>query len=108
MVIYDDVKIKEILINFGFNYSLIGTRYLQDALQLVLEKPKSLFSLNTIVLNKIARKNDSTIKNVDSDIKWTINNAYNKGSLKEFYCFGNGKIPTTKQMIIYLFDFIVD
>ena len=104
----NDCLLKELLIEIGFSFSLTGTTYLKDALQLVLEHPQLLLSLNTTVLKQIAIKNNSSIKNIESNIKWTITNAYSKGNIKEYYSFPGNKIPTTKQMIVCLFDFIMD
>ena len=106
--ICNDSQLKEFLIDIGFNFSLIGTTYLKEALQLVLEQPKLLLSLNTTVLNQIAIKNSCSIKNIEANIKWTIINAYNKGMIKKIYTSPNNKIPTTKQMVVLLFDFIMD
>ena len=100
--------VKELLTNMGFDFSLIGTLYLKEALMIVVKQPKSLLSINTTVLEDIAFKNNNTVKNIESDIKWTIMKAYEKGDIKDFSYLPYNKVPTTKQMIVCLFDFIMD
>ena len=103
-----DEQLFQGLTYFGFNFSLRGTKYLQEVMLLILEQPKCLLSLNSMVFSKIAINNNNSIKNIEGDIKWSIKNVFSKGIIQEFCNLGNNQTPTIKQMIILLFDYIMD
>lgn len=101
----NSINIKKVLTYIGFDLSLNGTKYLKDILLKVFATPMLLHSINSEVMKKVAEDYGTTKISVDRDVRWSILKAYSRGILGYVPCFANNKTPTTKQIIVWLFDF---
>lgn len=102
-------KIKIGLVHMGFDFAKMGSRYLQDVLLEVLLKPSLLHSFSTEVLIRVAEAHERTYKSVERTIRWAISDAYKVNStMRQIQCFRQGKVPTIKQIVNFLFDYFVE
>lgn len=114
MLINPDIKkinftkrLKANLMYLGFDFDLLGSHYLKEIAIELINKPDNLHRLTTTAMLVVANKNGITVKAIDKDIKWAINKAYDNGLLKNITVFSNGKKPTVKQLINWIFDFFI-
>lgn len=102
-----DMFVKENLINMGFDFSMLGSFYLKDIIHIVIGQPQILHSVCTKLMDIVATKYNKTRKSVCGDIRWAIKKAFNKGVLKTVPCFCGDKVPPTRQILSFLFDFFM-
>lgn len=100
-------KLRKDLINAGFDFSLIGSIYLQELLNLIIEDPMLIFSLTKGAITTVAEKYNKNTSSVDRDVRWAIKKAHDLGYLKNGFK-PSSKMPTTKQVLVWLLDKYLD
>ena len=96
--------IRDYLIEQGFNIGILGTAYLKECVLYAVENPISLNNI-TNIFKKISEKYNCTTISVTRDIRTAITKAYGISKFQNISCF-RGNIPTTKQMIVWLYDLL--
>ena len=103
-----DFNIKESIKNkmsdFGFDFSLTGTKYIYELLYEYIVNKECLFEHLKPSMKSLADKYNIKLKTLNRDIRWSIEKnivIYNKNiCLKE-----EDDISSTKKVIVWLYDF---
>ncbi len=97
-------KIKEEIINLGFDMSLKGTHYLIECIYIVYVEDKiDCINLKEDIYPLLSKKYKKKTNNIKCDINYSITSMYNRCSVKrinKYFSFFDNNKPTTK-LIIY-------
>lgn len=104
---HSDTDLRKHLSSLGFDFTLIGSVYLKDLLSLVIEKPMRVFALSSNAMVIVAEKYSKTICSIDRDVRWSIKKSFDRGCFNEYPPL-NEKVPTIKQVLVWLFDFYIN
>ena len=99
-------KVKGNLCTLGFDYGLVGTRYISNIIMSIYKCPQLLHEICTQNLSVMAEEINKNNKAIDKNIRFAINNAYINGALSQVTIFKNNK-PSLKQLINWLYDFFI-
>lgn len=73
-------KTTNLLLSLGFQAHQKGYRYLREAVLIVFEEPESLTSVTKILYPEVAKRYDTTDKQVERAIRNSIETAWMKGN----------------------------
>jgi len=74
------IKLTNLLREIGVPAHILGYKYLQDAIELVIETPTIIHAATTELYPAVARINDSTVSKVERAIRHAIEVAWGCGS----------------------------
>ena len=101
-------RIKSVLAYLNFDHTLLGSEYLKKILTFLFVNPKCIHKLSSTIMKTLAEEENSSVLAIDKNIRWSIKKAYNTGNIKEISYFNKlNKIPTTMQVIYWLFDYFI-
>lgn len=99
-------NMRQIMIDFGFDFSLLGSIYIYEMFREIIENAKMVRVKTVATETKLANKHNINIKTINRDIRWSIGKAYNKGLLKNIPYFEmSHKLPSTKQVLYWLHNY---
>lgn len=97
----------------NFKASLLGYRFLIEALKITINDPDAIYNITNNVYTRTARIFSTSLENVERNIRSAIENALNRcdaGVLEEMfgYTMDNRKgKPTNKEFIAMITDTII-
>lgn len=95
-----------IMVNFGFDFSLVGSVYIYEILKEVLTNTSVLRCDKIPTMTTLADRHNVKIKSFNRDIRWAIDKAYKNGLLKYVPFFeGRKTAPPTRQVVSWLFNY---
>lgn len=103
-----NVTITETLHKIGISPNIKGFCYIREAILLVIENPEMLHSVTTSLYPTIAKTYKCTPTNVERDIRYAINFAWDKGDtdiISSYFRYTKqNKKPTNSQFIATIAD----
>ena len=103
-------KTTNLLLGLGFQAHQKGYRYLREAVLVVFEEPESLTSVTKILYPEVAKRYNTTDKQVERAIRNSIETAWTKGNIEalkktfgEIYISSSAR-PTNTEVIEILKD----
>lgn len=98
-------QIRISLMYLGFDYSDLGSQYLNEVMVEIMREASQVHSFTSNVIKTVACKYMHTISAIERNIRTSIKKAFDGGRLNKLSCFLCDKPPTIKQLINFLFDF---
>lgn len=100
---HDASALRAHLRELGFDFGLIGTTYLQDLMEFIIQKPMRMFYLRRIAMNLVAEKHGRSLDSVERDIRWTIDKARRTGVFEGNESFKKCA-PSAKKVVTWILD----